>query len=248
MKFCPNCGNKLQPGDRFCEKCGFQVAKPNEEKQKVQTTEEKKPKQSQPAKAEKKTVGVTKTESTTDTSTVTHKNSQKVNQLKSKLNTAKIQSEIEKDPKKAGIIGGVALVIVIILGFVIHTIQLQPDHALVDEPYYVTMNIKTSTQGFFGNTSTNTDTKSIVIYLDKHSKKAYGADSVSTLKQLVKAKENGTSYSLDDSTLKLSLGEDVGDIKINDIHRSGDEYVGTIASIGSDDTVKVTGTVKFKKA
>lgn len=248
MKFCPNCGNKLQPGDRFCEKCGFQVAKPNEEKQTAPTIEKKKTEQPQPVKAEKKAVGVTKTQSTTVTSTVTHKNSQKVNQLKNKLNTAKIQNEIEKDPKKAGIIGGVALVIVIILGFVIHTIQLQPDHALVDKPYYVTMNIKTSTQGFFGNTSTNTDTKSIVIYLDKHSKKAYGADSVSTLKQLVKAKENGTSYSLDDSTLKLSLGEDVGDIKINDIHRSGDEYVGTIASIGSDDTVKVTGTVKFKKA
>lgn len=246
MKFCPNCGNKLQPGDRFCEKCGYQVTKPNDENQKVSATEKKKPEQPQPAKAEKKVT--TQSRSNTVSPTAGHQNSQKTNQLKSKLNTAKVQSKIEKDPKRAGIIGGVALVIVIILGFVIHTIQLQPDHALVNKPYYVTMNIKTSAQGFFGNTSTDTDTKSIVIYLDKHSKKAYGADSVSTLKQLVKAKEDGTSYSLDDSTLKLSLGEDIGDIKINDIHRSGDEYVGTIASIGSDDTVKVTGTVKFKRA
>ncbi|MGI1802420.1 zinc-ribbon domain-containing protein [Limosilactobacillus reuteri] len=25
MKFCPNCGNKLQPGDKFCEKCGYNL-------------------------------------------------------------------------------------------------------------------------------------------------------------------------------------------------------------------------------
>ena len=25
MKFCPNCGNKLQPEDKFCEKCGYNL-------------------------------------------------------------------------------------------------------------------------------------------------------------------------------------------------------------------------------
>lgn len=48
MKFCPNCGNKLQPGDRFCEKCGFQVAESQEETpttatSKTQQVEKKKP-------------------------------------------------------------------------------------------------------------------------------------------------------------------------------------------------------------
>lgn len=248
MKFCPNCGNKLQPGDRFCEKCGFQVAKPNEKKPKMSTTEEKKPQHPQPTKVEKETVGVTKTQSAPVTSTVAHKSSQKFNQFKGKLNTAKIQSEIEKDPKKAGIIGGVALVIVVILGFVIHTIQLQPDHALVNKPYDVTISMKTSTQGFFGNTNVDANTKSFVMYLDTHSKRAYGADNVTDVKQMVKDKEAGAKYSLEDNDLKLPVGDDLGDIKINDIHRSGDHYVGTLGQIGSDDSVKITGTVTFKKA
>ena len=257
MKFCPKCGNKLQPGDRFCEKCGFQVAESQEEKPivteeptpKLQQVEKKKPAvspisaQSQPKKEKVAPV----------TPAVSKKGNKKANvskdklaDLKNKVNMDKLQEQINKDPKKAGIFGGIALVIVIALGIAVHMIQLQPDHALVNKPYHMTLSIKTTSQGFFTGTHTETTTKSEVVYLDKHQGKAYAGDSVTSAKQAAKDKNGGVNYTLEDNTLKLPLGEDFN-VQINDLHRSGDSYVGTLKQIG-DDADNITGTVTFKKA
>ena len=200
MKFCPNCGNKLQPGDRFCEKCGFQVAESQEEKPivteeptpKLQQVEKKKPAvspisaQSQPKNEKVAPV----------TPAVSKKGNKKANvskdklaDLKNKVNMDKLQEQINKDPKKAGIFGGIALVIVIALGIAVHMIQLQPDHALVNKPYHMTLSIKTTSQGFFTGTHTETTTKSEVVYLDKHQGKAYAGDSVTSAKQAAKDKK-----------------------------------------------------------
>ena len=254
MKFCPNCGNKLQPGDRFCEKCGFQVAESQEEKPattatpKPQQVEKKKPAvssasaQSQPKKEKITPV----------TPAISKKSNKKANvskdklaDLKNKVNMDKLQEQINKDPKKAGIFGGIALVIVISLGIAIHMIQLQPDHALVNKPYRVSLNIKTTSEGFFTGTHTETETHSMVVYLDKHRGKVYVGDSVDSVKQAAKSKDGGASYTLEDNTLKTSINN--FNAQINDLHRSGDSYVGTLKQIG-DDEDNITGTVTFKKA
>ena len=259
MKFCPNCGNKLQPGDRFCEKCGFQVDKSQEEKSTVtepipksQQVEKKKPAvsstavQSQPQK-EKVTPVVSK-----KSNKKANAGRDKLTGLKNKVNMDKLQEQINKDPKKAGIFGGIALVIVIALGVAIHFIQLQPDHALVNKPYRVTVTAKTTSQGFF-TTHTENNTNSYYIYLDKHKGKFYMEDSVDNVKQAAKNDSDGTNYTLEDNTLKmpltLILGYDVGNEKgqIEDIHRTKNGYTGTIKALG-DDADNISGTVTFKKA
>lgn len=254
MKFCPNCGNKLQPGDRFCEKCGFQVAESQEETpttatSKTQQVEKKKPAvsstsaQSQPKKEKVAPV----------TPAVSKKSNKKANvskdklaDLKNKVNMDKLQEQINKDPKKAGIFGGIALVIVLALGIAVHMIQLQPDHALVNKPYRVSLNIKTTSEGFFTGTHTETETQSMVVYLDKHRGKAYVGDSVDSVKQAAKSKDGGANYTLEDNTLKMPMINNFN-AQINDLHRSGDSYVGTLKKIG-DDADNITGTVTFKKA
>ena len=35
MKYCPKCGNKLEPGDKFCEKCGFNLLQGEQSEEKA---------------------------------------------------------------------------------------------------------------------------------------------------------------------------------------------------------------------
>lgn len=257
MKFCPNCGNKLQPGDRFCEKCGFQVAESQEETpttatSKTQQVEKKKPAasptsaQSQPKKEKVASV----------TPAVSKKSNKKANvskdklaDLKNKVNMDKLQEQINKDPKRAGIFGGIALVIVLALGIAVHMIQLQPDHALVNKPYQVTLNYKFTSHGLLTSHTENV-TNSYYVYLDKNRGKFYRGDTLDDVNESVKYNVSGLDYTLNDSTLKLplgALGDDFNNVQINDIHRSGDSYIGTLKQLGNNSN-NIKGTITFKKA
>ncbi|WP_076459521.1 zinc ribbon domain-containing protein [Limosilactobacillus caccae] len=258
MKFCPNCGNKLQPGDKFCENCGYKLTANNEssaketkavnqEKPAPQVKKREEVKHEAPATPKNRSTKDRSNKEDANTNETLVKAKAKLKEISNNIDIEKVKKEARNNPKKYGLIGVVVIVALIILGNVIHNVQMQPDHALVNKPYVMTMNTKTTTQGWFTN-KTDNNTGSITVYLDSGKKKLYAGKTASEAKENAKNDEVGGSYTLSDSTLKVSSGDDImGDIQINNIHRSGDEYVGNIQPISQDD-MKISGTVTFRKA
>lgn len=231
MKYCPNCGKEVQAGDKFCENCGFDLSAVNQKKSNNPISEEKKiEKGSGKVRTNKK---------------------QDFTQIKAMAKKVFNSSNIKKNPKKTGIIVAIIVVALIFIGVAIHKRNIQPDHALVNKTYVMTVNAKTTTEGFFRD-STDSSTNTFYIYLDSKNKQALSAKSKSDLDSLLKDKDSsgqGVNYSLEDNTLKFSGDSDedgLDSLQINAIHRSGDGYTGTIQS-DNYDGVKISGTVNFRK-
>lgn len=253
MKFCPNCGNKLQPGDQFCENCGYKLTSNPKPSVAEQTNVKKEAAPSTPKKREdvkKGAVNAHQEESAKTPGKTTNKTikqaKKKFNQVSHKFNGSKLKETIIKNPKKYGIIGGVTLVALILVCILVHNIEIQPQHALQGKPYDMTINTKTTSDGFF-TTHTESNTTSYVIYLNKWKKEAYSAKNLEEVKQMSKDGDSGTSYTITNDSLKIAGSGEGDDVQINNIHRSGDSYVGTLQPTSSDGT-KISGTVTFHKA
>lgn len=116
MKFCPNCGNKLQAGDVFCEKCGYRVDQAGREKS--QTTPVEKQEPVKPLKTEDKQALTEKTKQA-----VTPPQSEKGGNYQDKLASLKANAGKLVDKYKAltpkrkkGVIFLVAILLVLFIG------------------------------------------------------------------------------------------------------------------------------------
>ena len=90
MKFCPNCGNKLQAGDVFCEKCGYRVDQAGREK--PQTTPVEKQEPAKPQKAEDKQASTEKPTPNQSGQAVTPPQSEKGGNYQDKLASLKTKA------------------------------------------------------------------------------------------------------------------------------------------------------------
>lgn len=249
MKFCPNCGAKVQPGDKFCQNCGYKLnAKSNKTVLANSSTNDDQHKNSTLTKKAQKN-SKDKSANPAD-----HSNKQKIastmkvlsKKVNAKASWNKIKKTIRTNPKKYSIIGIIVLIVLIIVGVKIHNIEMQPDHALINKPYVMTIDSKTSTSGLF-TTSTESNTVSYVIYLNRRNKECFIAKNLSKLNQIKKSSDSGVNYSLNDDTLKITGSDDFDNVQVNNIHRSGDSYVGTLKQISDEDST-VSGKVTFHKA
>lgn len=137
------------------------------------------------------------------------------------------------------------MVAVIVVLFIIHFVAIQPDHALVNKNYVMTINEKITTKDVFDDDRTESHTSSTNIHLNSHKKLAYSADNVEQLKQNVRYNRGGNAYDLSNNNLKLYWNGHSDSMTINNIHRSGNKYVGTMDM--QQDGDDINGTVTFQK-